>query len=647
LNRANLNTVSSPNDLKLKIKDLDDLEKLHAINNSIWEKRHAGSGQYFDQAQEALKIALDCHGDIEMADLALSYLNLGNTAWNRSEHELAYESLQKAQKLFRSIGDFGKAGFAQAILANLHGQKGDFEKAFSLIFHVIDEIKNLEEYEVLGLSQLSAGSFYFDLESYQDAFDFYIKSLTSFEKIGDQIGIARATNNAGMSLYKLGRHSEGLEYCERSLEIYELINQDQGKAKAKRDIGKILGSQGKPEEALTYFFQSLEIREKNLKSKTSGLDGIITCLMDIGNVLAQMNRLIEAKAHLIRALELSESINSIPKLVKIHRRLSETNKKEGKFDLALYHLEAHLELKKDMLGQETSNKIKMMQTRYALDLAEKEADLEKAKHEELNQAYQKINLINKNITSSLTYAKRIQTAFLPSKQRFKLTYPDSYILNIPKDIVSGDFYWITQKNGFHLLAIGDCSGHGVPGAFMSMVGISLLNQIVNERGVLQPGKILNQINLALINNLNQMNDEGSAEGIDICLCVFDPNFTQVVFAGAKRPLYYIEKGSDTIQELKGTPVSIGFDPFTDFSEKTQRLDLEGIDQLILSTDGFSDQFSESNGKKLMITKFKDLLKENATQSPEQQEENLKNYFFAWKGREAQTDDVLVVGIKLK
>jgi serine phosphatase RsbU (regulator of sigma subunit) len=645
LKDANIHTQVSPADLKEKIVGLTELEQLRILNDSIWENRHWGSGQFYDLAREAVKLAVKNQIEVRILDLAQAYLNLGNTAWNRSEPEAAFEALQKSKRLFRSIGVVGKACFAEAVMANLHSQKGEFESAFSLIFHILDEVRGQKEEEVEGLANLSAGSFHFDLESYKDALEYFLQSFDCFSRINDDVGIARSTNNAGMSLHKLGRNQEGLEYCERSLEIYTKLGLDQGRAKSKRDIGKILQSQGKFEEALTFFHSSLEIREKGLETKSSGVDGVITCLMDLGNLLTRMNRMEESKIHLHRALDLSENSKAIPKLIKIHHRLSDVFKMEGNFKMALHHLEIHQDLKKDMLGQETANKIKMMQTRYALDLVQKESDIEKAKNEELNQAYQRINNINKNLTDSLKYAKRIQNAFLPSRQKFGLTYPDSYILNLPKDIVSGDFYWITQKNGFHLLAVADCSGHGVPGAFMSMVGMSLLNQIVNERGVLQPGKILNQINLALINNLNQMTEEGSVEGMDMSLCVFDPNFTQVVYAGAKRPLLYMSGGE--LHELKSTPTSIGFDPYTDFSERTHRVELANVDQIILATDGYSDQFGESSGKKLMVSKFKEILVKQHTNPSEDQEAYLRDYYLSWKGREAQTDDVLVVGIKLK
>ena len=625
---------------------MEPVAQLRLLNESIWAMRHSGIGQYYDLARKAVDLAAAHQTDILVKELAMANLNLGNTAWNRSLPTVAFPALQKAQRLFRSLGDRGKSGFAEAVMANLHSQKGEFEQAFTLVYNILDEIDPQTNAEVVGLAYLSAGSFHFDLESYSDAFDYFVKSYNTFEAIGDEIGIARSTNNAGGALYKLGRHEEGLEYCRKSLSIYEKLDLDQGKSKANRDIGKILQSQARYEEALEYFVKSLTLRDHALKAKQSGIDGVLTCLIDIGNLLNRMHRSEEAKPYLERALALSESSKAIPKTIKIHKRLSDSYKLEQNFEKALFHLERHQELRQEMLGQETANKIKIMQTRYALDMVQKEAEFEKSKNDELSEAYQRINTINKNMTDSLQYAKRIQNALLPSRQRFKTTYPNSFILNLPKDIVSGDFYWIAQKNGFHLLAVADCSGHGVPGAFMSMVGMSLLNQIVNERGVLQPGKILNQMNLALINNLNQMSDsEGSVEGIDIGLCVFDPNFSQVVFAGARRPLYLLKDGK--IQELKSTPASIGFDSYTDFGERFHRVDLSEVDALYLTTDGYSDQFGEATGKKLMINALKAAIENTRQPDMEDQNELLRTNFMDWKGREGQTDDVLIVGIQLK
>jgi tetratricopeptide (TPR) repeat protein len=309
-----------------------DLKQLQILNEAIWENRHWGSGQFFDLAQIGVQLAIRNQIEVSMPDLALAYLNLGNTAWNRSEITIAFDALQKSQRLFRSIGEIGKSCFAEAIIANLHSQKGEFESAFSHIFHILDEVKDKKEDEVEGLANLSAGSFHFDLESYKEALDYFLMSFECFKKINDEIGMARAMNNAGISLHKLNRNEEGLNYCERSLAIYQKLHLDQGQAKAKRDIGKIFQSQGKLEEAFECYKLSLDIREKGLHLKSSGVDGVITSLIDLGTVLTEMKRLEEAKVYLLKALDLSKNSNAIPKLAKIHRKLSDVYKEEKDFE---------------------------------------------------------------------------------------------------------------------------------------------------------------------------------------------------------------------------------------------------------------------------------------------------------------------------
>jgi len=150
LQDTKINIVKSPNELNFIIQNLDGIASLRILNQSIWESRHHGVGRYYDLAKKAIEIALENQDSIDIEELAQAYLNLGNSAWNRSENELAAEYLQKAQKLFRSISEIGKSGFAEAVLSNLHSQKGEYEYAFAMIYKVIDEMQSISDYEVLG-----------------------------------------------------------------------------------------------------------------------------------------------------------------------------------------------------------------------------------------------------------------------------------------------------------------------------------------------------------------------------------------------------------------------------------------------------------------------------------------------------------------
>lgn len=634
---------SGPELLKKQIRQLSDGEAVVYLNSVIWANRHVGSGQYADLALECLEKAERIHLNLPVAELAQAYLNVGNTAWNRSQPERAFDALRKASQIFRGLNLTGKACFADAILANLHNQRGQYDQAISLILEVLDEIRGKNEDEVEGLANLSAGSFHLDLESYTEALSYFHESNECFRRYGDDIGIARSMNNAGIVLHKLNRHEEAIEHCKASLKIYERLDLDQGRAKATRDIGEILESQEEWDGALNYYYRSLAIREAGFAARSAGLDGVITCLLDLGNLLSRMDRLDEALENLNRALEMSRESRTTPKLLKIHQRLAEVYRKQGAFEQAFQHLQIHTDLKNELLGQESANLLKMLQARHAQTLAQRESEIEKAKNEELSNAYFRLNVVNRNITDSLNYAKRIQNSFLPSLHRFRQFFPDAFILNLPKDIVSGDFYWLSQKGGKYILVLADCSGHGVPGAFMSMAGMSLLNQIVNERGLTEPGKILNQINLALINQLRQVHEENIAESMDMSVCVFDSDFSRMEYAGARRPLYYIK--NNQLQEFKPLTPSVGFDPYTNFDDNVLQLELRDVQELFLFTDGFHDQFGGGECKKLMASRMKELLLKYSSLDAAEQEFEIRNFYLEWKGREPQTDDVLVIGIR--
>ena len=208
---------AGPEILRNQIRQLSDIDKIAYLNAEIWTQRHVGSGQYFDLACECLEAAERMHLSLPEEELAQAYLNVGNCAWNRSRPEVAMPALLKASSIFRSLLQLGKACFADAIIANLHGQKGQYDEAISMVFRILDEIRGQDEHEVEGLANLSAGSFHLDLESYTEALHYFLESNECFRRYGDDIGIARSMNNAGIVYHKLNRQDEALEYCKSSL----------------------------------------------------------------------------------------------------------------------------------------------------------------------------------------------------------------------------------------------------------------------------------------------------------------------------------------------------------------------------------------------------------------------------------------------
>lgn len=268
------------------------------------------------------------------------------------------------------------------------------------------------------------------------------------------------------------------------------------------------------------------------------------------------------------------------------------------------------------------------------------------KNNSLEVAYTKIEIQNKHITDSIRYAKRIQTAILPPDQLVKQLLPDAFILYKPKDIVSGDFYWLAQKDGRVMFSAVDCTGHGVPGAFMSIVGNDQLAYIVNVKGILTPGQILDELNVGVTNSLRHESSHTSVkDGMDIALCSLDFKTRKLDFAGAFNPLYLIR--NNELIEVKGDKSPIGSHEPGDLNQYTNHeMDLLPGDTIYVFSDGFADQFGGPMNKKLMYKRFRQILLEIQNNSMEKQKALLEKNLFDWMGTNEQVDDILVIGVKI-
>lgn len=273
-------------------------------------------------------------------------------------------------------------------------------------------------------------------------------------------------------------------------------------------------------------------------------------------------------------------------------------------------------------------------------LSRQKEDLEKQVAERTAELAQK----NKDITDSISYAQRIQKAILPSEEIIQQFFPNSFIYFRPKDIVSGDFYWFHEANDKLLFAVADCTGHGVPGAFMSMLGSEKLTEAASNTG--DVSEILTILNKSVKKTLKQDDSANSTrDGMDIAICSFNKESNSLSYAGANRPLWIIKNNSSDLIEIKATKTSIGgLTSETQYFEN-HKLELDKGDSIYLCSDGYADQFSQSN-KKLMTKKFKDFLTSIQKFSMKEQKAALDKFFLEWKGNMEQTDDVLVIGIKI-
>lgn len=251
----------------------------------------------------------------------------------------------------------------------------------------------------------------------------------------------------------------------------------------------------------------------------------------------------------------------------------------------------------------------------------------------------------KELEESLEYAGSIQTALLPEESIIKKIFPESFVFFKPRDIVSGDFYWIYKKNGVTVVAAVDCTGHGVPGAFMSILGISFLNEIVSKC-IPKANVILNRLRENIMKTLHQTGETFEhKDGMDIALCIIDRESRELQFAGAFNPLYIIRNGE--LLEIRGDAMPIGIAPVEEKSFTNHIINLQPSDQIYLFSDGYVDQFGGPHERKFRYKPFKDLLLKIHKKNMEQQQKLLERRLLKWKGDLEQVDDILVMGLKIQ
>jgi len=254
---------------------------------------------------------------------------------------------------------------------------------------------------------------------------------------------------------------------------------------------------------------------------------------------------------------------------------------------------------------------------------------------------------NKDITDSINYAKRIQEAILPSQAAILKNFPDSFIYYRPKDIVSGDFYWFAEVEDYFFIAAVDCTGHGIPGAFMSLIASTLLNEIVKNKKEVAPAQILQSLNNGIIESLKQSDsDSSSRDGMDMAICRVDKKKANLVFAGAARPFYHIR--DQKLTEIKGQGYPIGGHyGLMNLKYSNSEIELQSGDVFYISSDGYADQFKYGDRKKFSTKRLKNLLQEISLHSMQKQQEFLNEAFENWRGEEKQIDDILIVGIRIQ
>jgi serine phosphatase RsbU (regulator of sigma subunit) len=532
------------------------------------------------------------------------------------------------------------------MLSYFHWFRGEYEKAFHLVFQGL----NLSgDSKIVGVAWNNFGLavFYFDTKDYENARIHYQKAMDIFTGLDHEYGQARASNGLGTLAIVQNRFKDAIPYLEYSASVYRRMGHYAGLSRTSNDMGLLEKKKANYEKAVIHLQQSVELRKE-----IDHLQGLITSYTELGETYQLMKDHASAFENLEKALNLALEVQAPQKQMRLHKLLYESHKELNNTELALLHFEKYFEVKSQILSDEAANNIKKIQTRFEKEKSEKEAELERFKNVELKKANTIIEQKNKDITDSINYARRIQLGILPAKETLDTCFRSYFVLYKPKDIVSGDFYWAAEapdhlsQGKVFMIAVIDCTGHGVPGAFMSMLGNTLLNQTITNRNINTAADILNYLNHKLPENLKATGGEQHIrDGMDMTLCIFDFMNMKMQFAGANNPCWVIR--DNEIIELKGDKQAITASTDSEKHDYTNHLfNLKKNDHVYLFTDGFADQFGGPNEKKFGYRRLRELLVAINDKTCAQQKEQLFSAFENWRGTLEQIDDVCVIGIRI-
>jgi serine phosphatase RsbU (regulator of sigma subunit) len=594
---------------------------------------------------ESKQIANEIYKEgIETGDKALrafGLLYIGISERTRGQKALAEKAFHDAEAILAEAEPGLCAGITYQMLAFEYWGAGMRDKAFELGYHGLKMTEHLSDEEGSGWSKFQFGVFHFDMKDYDISLQHFLESEKNAEHLGLDYQLARTRSGIGSVYIATGKLEEGLKYNMLALDGYRSCGHQTAISRALNDLGVINFRLGKTDAAEQYLREALAVREKLLYAP-----GVITTRMELAKVLLTLEKLEEAETLLLSALQLSNETSSKQKAAQCHQLLSELYKRLENPAKALEHLEEHFKIKSLVAGEEATNRINSLQQKFATEKSEAEAEIHRLKNVELKKAYGEIEEKNKSILDSIHYAKRIQGALLASEELLEKNLPEHFVLYKPKDIVSGDFYWAHKGKGdLFFFAACDCTGHGVPGAFMSLLNSSFLNEAVIEKGITDPGEILNDVRKHLVAVLNpEGSKEETRDGMDATLIVFNKKTQTLSFAAANNPFLLIHKGE--LKSFSGDKFPVGIYP--GYEQKpftTHELQLHPGDCVYLLTDGFGDQFGGPGGKKFKLKKLKELLHEIHPLPMKEQQEKLQNAHEAWKGQLEQVDDILLAGIR--
>lgn len=554
---------------------------------------------------------------------------------------------------------------------------GNYTEALNCDYAALDIFQKLNDRKGTGQAYNNMGIVYASQGNNQKALECYLTTLGIKTELKDTKGMGSTLINIGSAYDNLKEYDKAFFYYREALAIKRTIKDQRGEGICLLNIGQVHSRTGNNDSALYYFDQSLQLR-RSINDKR----GIVSSLASIGRSQIQQGRFKEAEAALLEADSISRSLGTLDLTETIWEQLTTLYDTTGRYKDAFEAFRFYTELKDSINLQEANRNADKLQMNFEFEKEKIELQKEQEKKDEIAREADKRKVVwmvgisilllvvtifsiflftrlriirkqksiielqkivveekSKEVFDSINYAKRIQYTLLAQESFLQSHLAEHFVFFQPKDIVSGDFYWANAQGDQFFLAVCDSTGHGVPGAFMSLLNISFLNEAIAERKMTEPAAILDFVREKLIHHISQ---DGNQDGMDAVLLRIDMRKREVTYAGANNSPVIIGNLGTVDCEGDKMPVGLGqrTDPFRQHS-----LMLNEGDVLYVFTDGFADQFGGEKGKKYRRAKLLEQLATISKRPMTEQKNQLQNEFHAWKGSLEQVDDVLVVGIR--
>lgn len=584
---------------------------------------------------------------------------------------------------------------------------GNYSEALKNYFDAL-KVYSPQDIKYTSATLSNIGDIYLEQKEFEKAKKYYNKALTIDEGSNNLNGIATLLGNIGIVLMEQGEYQKALDYYFKSLTLNKLLlnkavknkNTDEI-LKNKTEVSIKSGNIGylflcKSDNADITKYEKSELIKQSLECFSEGLKidyelnrkyGIAAKTGNIGILYLKTKKYNKSEEYLQNAIFISDSIKAIDLSSEWHNYISQLYSQTNQTKKAFEHYKKYIELKEKI---NSSNSIRLSSQIELNFEFEKKIALKKAEQEKINalnkveKKKQKIIIFStilgmlllliftafilrslkitkkqkiiieqqkqivedkqKEIIDSINYAKRLQNTVLPTKKNWQKYLPDSFILYKPKDIVAGDFYWLETKDNNILFAVADCTGHGVPGAMVSVVCSNSLNRVVNEFNIADPGKILDKTKELVVEHFTRGSDDVK-DGMDISLCSLSYKTDKILikWAGANNPLWIVR--NNKIIEYKPNKQHVGKTD-NNFPFTTHTIELQKNDFIYIFSDGFQDQFGGEKGKKFKTSKMKELFLSIQNKTMEEQKKIIAFTYYNWKDNLEQVDDICMIGIKV-